>query len=184
MPPITARLTVFSGIADEDIAVALGRRPFRTGGIAGRALHQGAILSEGIGDLRFCRQEGSSRTARVEFMYDAHRALEERVRARFKRRRGDDHSRVARSEDAMDFIERLFGVAPDNGDGSIELLCFASGSHRRRRLCLSQAPVTFDKGSAPIGSSSTFRRRKFVLTLPYRRDVNGCKHPSENTSVH
>lgn len=59
-------------------------------------------------------------------MYDAHRALEERVRARFKRRRGDDHSRVARSEDVMDFIERLFGVAPDNGDGSIELLYFAA----------------------------------------------------------
>ena len=45
---------------------------------------------------------------------------------RFKRRRGDDHSRVARSEDVMDFIERLFGVAPDNGDGSIELLYFAA----------------------------------------------------------
>jgi len=26
----------------------------------------------------------------------------------------------------MDFIERLFGVAPDNGDGSIELLYFAA----------------------------------------------------------
>jgi hypothetical protein len=26
----------------------------------------------------------------------------------------------------MDFIERLFGVAPDNGDGSIELLYVAA----------------------------------------------------------
>lgn len=26
----------------------------------------------------------------------------------------------------MDFIERLFGVAPDNGDGSIELWYFAA----------------------------------------------------------
>jgi len=26
----------------------------------------------------------------------------------------------------MDFIERLFGIAPDNGDGSIELLYFAA----------------------------------------------------------
>ena len=26
----------------------------------------------------------------------------------------------------MDFIERLFGVAPDHGDGSLELLYFAA----------------------------------------------------------
>jgi len=26
----------------------------------------------------------------------------------------------------MDFIERLFGIAPDNGDGSLELLYFAA----------------------------------------------------------
>jgi len=25
----------------------------------------------------------------------------------------------------MDFIERLFGISPDNGDGTIELLYFA-----------------------------------------------------------
>jgi hypothetical protein len=60
-------------------------------------------------------------------MYDARCvALEERVRARFMKRRCGDHSDVARSEDVMDFIERLFGVAPDNGDGSIELLYFAA----------------------------------------------------------
>jgi hypothetical protein len=27
-------------------------------------------------------------------------------------------------EDAMDFIEQIFGIAPDNGDGSFELLLF------------------------------------------------------------
>jgi hypothetical protein len=39
----------------------------------------------------------------------------------------------------MDFIERIFGVSPDGGDGSTELMIIGTVCFNRRRCCVAVA---------------------------------------------
>jgi hypothetical protein len=65
----------------------------------------------------------------------------------------------------MDFIERIFGVSPDGGDGSLELLCVAIivvavavavYTLYRRRICKN---LSFVNRSYKIGFLNPSRRR-------------------------
>jgi len=48
----------------------------------------------------------------------------------------------------MDFIERLFGLSTDNGDGSTEILWLvARGRRRRVRLCPEASAVFVSLGA-------------------------------------